>query len=279
MRISYSRYTAFLQSPERFRLHYMLGLTPEGDDTPNRMNMGRRRGRCFHELLEATAKGTIDKERSRLVHECGLDLVERCEDMLAVFPDVGPLSHVEESFEVPILDGKHSIVGRIDHTFGIVGDDVNPFTIGDPKTTKGSRTKKELVQYLGELETSSQSAFYLKAARELGFGTDYFRYHVILDRKDAKSKPQYIPLDLHIGRSDVERAMEGVYAAAEMIGFLKDTYGIERPWPHPNAWPCCGDKFFCGYQGLCGRTIPKGAEPDGFTYRWKEQIQSEDGAQ
>jgi len=112
VRISYSKYTAFLTNPERFRLFYILGLTPEGDETPTRMNLGRRRGRCFHELYEAKGNGTYEAERPAIVERYGLDLVKRVEDMIQAVPDLGPLSLVETSFEVPILDGKHSIIGR-----------------------------------------------------------------------------------------------------------------------------------------------------------------------
>ena len=265
MRISYSKYTAFLQNPERFRLYYGLGLTPEGDETPTRMNMGRRRGRCFHEMYEGT-------DRAKLIAEYGLEMVQRCEGMREVVPDLGPLSLIEESFEVPILDGKHSVIGRIDHGFSVDGH----FRIGDFKTTKGTRTKKEIGEYFGGLETSTQSHFYLKAADALGHPTDAFTYHVVFDRKDKDSKPRYVPLDLVIGRAEVARTMAEVYAACEAIEFLTKTYGVEKPWPHSNHWPCCGDKFFCGYQSLCGRVIPKGCVPPGFTSRYKDVIETEE---
>ena len=265
MRISYSKYTSFLQNPERFRLYYILGLTPEGDETPSRMNLGRRRGRCFHEMYEGT-------DRAALVKEYGADMVKRCEDMREVVPDLGPLTMVELSFEVPILDGKHSIIGRIDH--GFTPPD-STFRLGDFKTTKGTRTKKEVGEYFGGLETSTQHHFYLKAANALGHPTDLFTYHVVFDRKDKDSKPRYVPIDLVVGPAEVSRTLAEVYAACEAIEFLTNEYGVEKPWPHSNHWPCCGDKFFCGYQGLCGRTIPKGCVPPGFTSKYKDLIQLE----
>lgn len=246
-------------------MYYILGLTPEGDETPNRMNIGRRRGRCFHEMYEGTP-------RPELVKTYGRELVERVEDMRSVVPDLGPLSHVEESFELPILDGKHSVIGRMDHAF----TRHEQFSLGDFKTTKGSRTKKELTEYLGELETSPQSHFYLYAARQLGYPTELFTYHVILDRANKDAKPKYIPLDLPpIGAAQVDRTMSEVYAACEAIEALR-AYGDEKPWPHANHWPCTGDRFFCGYSELCGRCIPKGAVPPGFTSRYKDEIQTEE---
>lgn len=265
MEISYSGYTAFLQNPERYRLHYALGLTPEGDDTPTRMNMGRRRGSCFHAMYEGVP-------RTELIEKYGADMVARVETMRAVVPDLGPLSLVEKEFSVPIGDGKHSIKGRIDHGFTFNGDK----RLGDFKTTKGTRTKKELQEYFGNLESSTQPHFYLYAARTFGYDTDLFTFHVVLDRKDKDSKPKYIPVDLNpqeTGKAAVNRTMSQVYAACETIDFLTNEYGTEKPWPHSNHWPCCGDKFFCGYQTLCGRTIPKGCTPPGFTNRFKDLIQ------
>lgn len=271
MKISYSKYSAFLMNPERYRLYYALGLTPDGDETPTNMNLGRRRGRCFHSLLESRTTGT--PTRDEIVQAHGIELVERCERMVAVLPDLGPMQLVEQAFELPIGDGKHSVVGRIDHIFTPDGAE----RVGDFKTTKGNRTKKEVQEYFGEMETSSQSHFYLYAAAQLGHPTDRFTYHVIFDRKDKDSQPRYVPLDLVAGPAAVARTMSMVYAACEGIEFYTKTYGTDKPWPHSNNWPCCGDKFFCGYSAICGRTLPKGVEPTGFTYRWKEKIQAEGG--
>ena len=269
MKISYSKYSAFLMNPERYRLYYGLGLTPEGDETPTNMNLGRRRGRCFHALLESRTNGT--PTRDAIVQEHGRELVERCERMVSVLPDLGPMQLVEQSFEQPIGDGKHSVIGRIDHIFTENARE----RVGDFKTTKGNRTKKELQEYLAEMETSSQSHFYLYAAAQLGHPTELFTYHVILDRKDKDGQPRYLPMDMVVGTSAVARTMAQVYAACETIDFLTNTYGTDKPWPHSNNWPCSGDKFFCGYAGICGRPLPKGAVPPGYTCRWKEKIQTE----
>lgn len=257
-------------NPERYRLYYALGLTPEGDDTPTNMNLGRRRGRCFHELRESRTNGTPTREQ--IVEAHGIALVERCGRMDAIVPDLGPMQLVEESFELPIGGGKHSVNGRIDHIFNKDEQE----RVGDFKTTKGNRTKKELQEYLGTLETSPQSHFYLYAAAQLGHPTDLFTYHVILDAKDKDHKPTYLPMDLPVtGPNEVARTMSMVYAACEAIEFLTNVYGTDKPWPHSNNWPCCGDKFFCGYAGICGRQLPKGAVPPGYTSKYKQIIQAE----
>jgi hypothetical protein len=268
VRISYSKYTAFLKNPERFRLYYMLGLTPEGDETPTLMNYGRRRGSCFHAMNEGIDRGL-------LLAKYGKEVVSRCEDMLEVVPDLGELDWVEREFEIPIGDGKHSINGRIDHRF-VNRDGVRQ--PGDFKTTKGTRTKAEVRTYFGDLETSTQSHFYLRAEREwTETPTGLFTYHVIFDRKDKDHKPTYAPVELYVGPAEVDRTMAEVYAACEAIEFLQHTYGVEKPWPHSNNWPCSGDRSFCGYQEICGRMMPKGCVPPGFTSRYKEQIQADTG--
>lgn len=266
MKISYSRYTAFLNNPEKYRLHYELGLTPEGDETPSMYNLGRRRGRCFHAIYEG-------QNRAELIETYGLELVKRCEDMRSAVPDLGELDWIERSFEIPIGDGKHSITGRIDHRFVDYDAIRHP---GDFKTTKGTRTKKELNEYLRTLEDSTQHYFYLKAERvfaaETGENsTGFFTYHIILDRKDKEHKPTYLPLNLpYIGPSEISRVMACVYAAAEDIEFLR-SYGIEKPWPDSRKWNF-GDE---AYRSIAGRLLPKGAVPDGFTTRFKEEIQAE----
>jgi hypothetical protein len=262
LRISYSRYSAFLFNPEKFRLYYMLGLTPEGDDTPTMFNYGRRRGRCFHETYEGTP-------RPELVKEYGGELVLRCEDMREAVPDLGSMDWIEREFDIPIGDGKHSIIGRIDHRFTNRDGVRQP---GDFKTTKGTRTKKETGDYFRDLENSTQHHFYLRAEREFEpQPTGLFCYHVIFDRKDKDHKPTYVPLELpYIGPAEVDRTMSAVYAAAECIEFLRQ-YGIDKPWPDSRRWMFSDE---C-YKQLAGRVIPKGAEPPGFTSRWKEQIEAE----
>lgn len=266
LKISYSKYTAFQANMERFRLHYELGLTPENDETPSLMNFGRRRGSCFHELSEG-------KPRKDVLTKYGKEVLARAEAMIEVIPDFGPRDWIEREFETPIGDGKHSINGRIDHRF--LAD--NAYAIGDFKTTKGTRTKADLIQYFGTLQTSAQSHFYLAAARAFGEPSELFTYHIVLDRKDKDHKPTYVRLDLPaIGNAELDRTLAEVYAACETIEFLEQTYGTDKPWPHSNNWPCCGDRGFCGFSDICGRCIPKGAVPPGFTTRYKELIQIEE---
>jgi hypothetical protein len=273
VRISFSKYKKFLDNQEHFRLFYMLGLTPEGEETPTLFNFGRRRGRCFHELSEARAGGNYEAARRALLKEHGRDMVERCEAMAEVVPDLGPLDWVERSFDIPIGDGKHSIIGRIDHRF-INRDGVRQ--LGDFKTTKGTRTKAQLTDYFRDLESSLQHHFYLRAELEFSEAhTGLFTYHVVFDRKDKDHKPTYVPLEVpYLGPAAVNRSMAAIYAACEEIEFLTQ-YGIEKPWPDSHRW------FFGSevYAEIAGRTIPKGAIPQGFTTRWKEQIQAEGEAQ
>ena len=263
MRISYSKYKTFLDNQEKFRLYYMLGLTPEGDETPTMFNFGRRRGRCFHELREG-------KDRAALVKEYGAEMVSRCEEMGAVVPDLGAVDWVERSFTIPIGDGKHTIVGRIDHRF-VNRDGVRQ--LGDFKTTKGSRTKAQLQEYYLALEDSTQHHFYLRAEREFEpEPKGLFTYHIVFDRKDKDHKPTYVPLEIpYMGPAEIDRTMACVYAACEEIEAMQ-VYGIKKPWPDSRKWSF-GDDV---YRSIAGRVIPKGAIPDGFTTRWKEQIELEE---
>jgi hypothetical protein len=268
LKISYSGFSAYLQNPERYRLYYGLGLIPEGDDVPSTRNYGRRRGSCFHAIQEARATGVRDSAITK--HAYPEDMYARCVRMAELVPDLGTLILAEKQFEFPIGDGKHSITGRIDHI--ALKNEVT--AVGDFKTTK-KRTKAEMREYFGNLQTSSQAHFYLHAAKQLGYTVDEFRYHVLVDDKE---KPDYMPFPLEISALAVERRMRGVYAACEAIDFLTKTYGVEKPWPHSNHWPCCGDQSFCGYSAICGREIPKGCVPTGFVSRHPEEIISQEGS-
>ena len=258
MKLDFSRYSAYVANPERFRLRYVLNLVPENDATPTFMNYGRRRGTCTHEILDALATGKDPNVVVRPKHP--EDLYARCRALAAVMPNLGPFVVSEKEFDIPVFDGsKHSIIGRIDHIFMRDGKPV----VGDFKTRKKS-TKKEHAQYLGELSTSFQVPFYLAAAKSMGYETDTFVFHVLIDDKD---KPEYEALPVTMGPAEVERRLRHVRSACYSIeGLLKEP-GADYPWPHSNAWPCCGDKFMCGYGEICGRRIPVGCIPNGFVTR------------
>lgn len=254
MNLSYSRYSAFLQNPERFRLKYALSLEPESD-LPGRFCYGRRRGSCFHAFMEGVPIETIKAQFPA-------DMITRCERLIPLVPDLGEVLVREADFEAPIGDERHGIRGRLDH---IARKDF--LGVGDFKTTK-ARTKKEFRQYLAELETSPQAHFYLYAAKILGYETDRFTYHILIDDKD---KPEYYPLELPpIGPAEVERKMRSVYSCCVCIEFLTERYGADKPWPHSNHWPCQGDKLFCQYQDICGRLLPAGCVPTGYVSSKKE---------
>lgn len=269
MKLDFSRYSAFVQNPERYRLRYVLNLAPENDDEPTFMNYGRRRGTCTHEILDArnVHHGNTEALTAALFalrEKHPADLFDRCCALADVMPDLGKFLISEKEFDLPVFDGSHhSTIGRIDHIFMEAGQPI----VGDFKTAK-KRTKKEASQYLGELSTSFQVPFYLHAAKSMGYETDKFRFHVLIDEKD---NPDYLPLDVTMGPAEVERRLRHVRSACYSIeGLLRDV-GPDYPWPHANAWPCCGDKFMCGYGDICGLRIPPGVIPSGFVPR-KEHL-------
>lgn len=273
MKLDFSRYSAYVQNPERYRLRYILNLVPENDEQPTFANYGRRRGTCTHEILDARAKhaGNPAELKDSLIElrmKHPADLFDRCERLANVMPDLGEFLISEKEFDIPVFEGsKHSTIGRIDHIFLGKGNPV----VGDFKTAK-KRTKKEAAQYLSELSTSFQVPFYLHAAKAMGYETDRFRFHVLIDEKD---NPDYLALDVTMGPAEVERRLRHVRAACYGIeGLLRDI-GPEYPWPHSNSWPCCGDKFMCGYGNICGMRIPPGVVPNGFTTRKEHLAQLE----
>ena len=262
MKLDFSRYAAYVSNPERYRLRYVLNLVPENDSVPTFMNYGRRRGTCTHELLDARAIGT-DPETLRPKYPA--DLFDRCLKLAAVLPaDLGEVLVSEREFDIPIFEGsRHSLIGRIDRIYRKDGKPV----VRDFKTAK-KRTKKELGQYLGELTTSFQVPFYLAAAKSMGYETDEFVFDVLIDEKD---NPEHLAWPVKMGPAAVERCLRHVRSACIAIEGLLQNPGADYPWPHSNAWPCCGDRFMCGYGEICGRRIPRGCVPTGFVTR-KEHL-------
>jgi hypothetical protein len=97
-----------------------------------------------------------------------------------------------------------------------------------------------------------------------------FTYHVIFDRKDKDSKPRYVPVHIsYLGPAEVDRTMMSVLRGRQCIEGLIE-YGIEKPWPDSRKWD-----FNDAYRAISGRMLPKGAVPDGFTSKYKEQIEAE----
>src|SRR5579862_9675753 len=96
MKLDFSRYSAYVANPERYRLRYQLNLAPENDDVPTFMNYGRRRGTCTHEILDMLAQdfdgdsvAFADAERA-LKAKHPADLYDRCRKLADVLPaDMG----------------------------------------------------------------------------------------------------------------------------------------------------------------------------------------------
>lgn len=264
MKIDASRYVMFWQNPEKYRLREIWKLAPKEPKAgtfASLLTYGRRRGTCFHEMLDGRFRG-IDPDRTvQELKDGGFgekEIAAAAEMMLAVlekYPNEEYLAH-EVLFEVPIEGTPHSLVGRIDH---ILPGPV----VGDWKTSK-KRSKADLSAKGGAYCRGPQVDFYLLGARSLGFDTRSFLYRLVSGGSDSSG--------VHIAEFpttrtslQLERFKRGVAATCDAILFLRDRYGIEE------NWPMMPGPFDSDYASIFGTRQYAEFMPDGFVEK-KEHL-------
>ena len=252
MKIDATRYRQFHANPEEFRIAQLIGLVP---DLPKHspMTFGRHRGLAFHYLNEGAEvpEGLDDRAEAiaRQMHEANIaDPVMKQTRLLKT----------EEEFCIPIEGTPHFMVGKIDNEVDR-GD--GPFIL-DFKTTK-QRTVADLRHYLNELRQNPQVDFYLIAS-----GLTKLVYRVISrNPKPRKGAPEIEIREIEVARTPRELAYfkRGVAMTCDVIEFLTEKYGIEKPWPRPPK--VGGDPDLYPFGPLFMRHLVKGAEYAGFKLR------------
>jgi PD-(D/E)XK nuclease superfamily len=258
VKIDATRYAMFWANPERYRLRECWKLQPV-EPTPGTfaslLTYGRRRGTCFHELLDDAYRGVSEEQAVQDLKADGFGEKEitAAQKMAAkvreVYPDEKYLAH-ERLFEYPIPGSEHRMVGRIDHIMECDGDVI----IGDWKSTK-KRTKKEMQQKADEYCRSVQVPFYLLGATTLGFDARRFIYRLVVDDPDGVEISEYSTSRTGL---ELKTFAEGVDKTCDLITWMRDQYGIERTWPQ------VPERFGTDYAPLIGRRMYKDVIPDGY---------------
>src|SRR5882762_754214 len=272
MRISNSEYTAFLNNPERYRLMYKA---PLGDKktgiSPAQRSLWLDRGSVFHLLMEAHNKDWSKEQTEAKLKEGKFD-AKATQNGQALFmafkqryngdqrfsiqqwDEHQVASEIE--FEAKIPGSPHSLIGKIDELIEYEG----AIWVGDYKTAnaKATENKKRI-----EFEDSSQSDFYINAMRLLGRPVKGMLYRVVTEH--VPSQHYVIPITRSESRLDV--SLLSIHQVCEMIAMMMDTFGIDKPWPHPgSSFPCnwrgINGKSMCEFETLCRRPTSELTQAD-----------------
>lgn len=269
MKLDNSRFTAFWQNPEMYRLIY------EKQIVPRTQSYYFGRGIHLHELNEARNKSAMSltnlstdpqkiSDRSKTVGEALFQAFRRRWDGDATFQllhDGGrPLAEIE--FEVKIPGSPHSIVGKMDEIVMYKGE---PW-VGDLKSANAKTTENKKRVEFGY---ASQPLFYINAARALGYPVKGMVYRVVTEH----TPPKHWVIESKRTEYQLESAWRMIHQTAETILMYRKTFGVDKPWPHLWNYPCNYPSFdgspTCEYASICNRPSIELTEDDlaNFTTR------------
>ena len=260
MKLDSSRFNSFWSNPDKFRIREAWKLQPQepkAGSFASLLSFGRRRGTAFHEFRDGAYRQVSEFQVIEDLKNGGFSereiQVAKCMAVAASerYPDEKYLAH-EVTFEYPIPDSPHFLVGRIDHIFERDGK----VWVGDWKTSK-YRPKRELDYKGDEYCKSTQVGFYLLGARTLGFDTRDFLYRLVhSERKDSRASIREYPTQ----RTTLElnQLARSVHQTCELILWMRDTFGIEK------HWPVLPEKFTTGYESLLGKSLYPEYVPEGY---------------
>lgn len=229
------------------------------------------RGSVFHLLMEAHNKDWSKEKIDAKLKEGQFD-AKACANGSALFAsfkqryqsdsrfiiqqwnDGNVAAEIE--FKAKIPGSPHSLIGKMDELIEYDGG----LWVGDYKTAnaKATENKKRI-----EFEDSSQSDFYINAMRLLGRPVKGMLYRVVTEH--IPSQHYVIPIVRSESRLDV--SLLSIHQVCEMITMMIDTFGIDKPWPHPgSSFPCnwrgINGKSMCEFETLCRRPASELTQAD-----------------
>ena len=238
MLIDSSRYKMFRTNPDEYRLRECWNLVPDqATGLLNLQSFGRRRGTAFHDLTDGNTPG----------EELGESAITTAEAMHAANQkfDEGRGIQVlwrEQEFNIEIPGSEHHMVGRVDQM--VREDESEPYIL-DFKTSK-HRTKGEFQGFASELRQSPQVDFYLLAHPE----ARRMVYRVLSKKPktSTKTEPTIEIFEIECTRAkwQLEAFAYGVHMVCETIGFWKERFGVEKPWPRAVVLPVAPENY--GYR-------------------------------
>src|SRR5690348_4573995 len=259
MKIDQTRYEAFWENPERYRIQYELNLVPQ------KLAYGLQRGIAFHVIANQVASGASDTQIAdvlygrapdtdgRLLSGITQQAIDNAVMLWNAFESTYGKPEVllsECEFDVTTPFG-HSMIGRIDRIAMWEGRKwVMEFKSGS------ARTRRSRVE--DEWRTKKQADFEIIGAASLGHEVEGVLVFYVLepDVEKGKLQPQvWEPLQVRRSPAALARTAMEVDNTCNLIEFLQHEPGINSPWPHRSNFPCSGDCHWCGYEAICGASI------------------------
>jgi len=235
-----TRYRAFWNNPEAFRLRYLLDLDALKEGAPSKY--GRDRGTVFHILNE----GAEDAE-AQIKATQNPAAVTMARHMHSVYkqatnPKFKTLAK-EVAFRVSIGNGRHSMAGRIDSIIEPPGGLV---WCGETKTASA---RADLAVTKWEWQRNPQADFEIIGAQSLGYNVEGVLVHII---KEAVPQPRIWQIEVKRTAEQLEIMKRSVEMTCDIIQMLIKQYGIDKPWPHaiPGFNPCL-KKGYCDFEQDC----------------------------
>lgn len=259
MTIDQTRYDAFWNNPERYRLTYECNLVP------GKLPYGLARGIAMHVIMEESAYGRTHEEIEAILKgECpnskGEMIQEPISDepranawimaeaVLEAYPLHGDSSceliQPEAEFKFQIVGSPHFMAGKVDQILSRDGE----LWCGE---LKSANAKKRFDQITEEWQQKSQADFEILGARSLGFDV-----HGVFVRTVVEKSPVVIwPLDVTRTEHRLQLKMLNVHETCEIIETLRASIGSDAPWPHvPLTFPC-NRGGSCEYERICGNRV------------------------
>lgn len=239
MVIDQTRFDAFWRNPDRYRLAYELNIVPKA------RSFDLDRGLAFHKIVELAAKGmskeAIDEELAVMgLHPRAIPVAWQ---LFGAFKRKYPVEEVlgtEQEFLHQIPGSPHGMVGRLDQVVRRNG----LIWLSETKTANSRKNYDKVVE---EWTQKKQADFEILGARSLGFEPEGVWVRVIKEGNPP------LTWELEVRRSDFRLRLTElqVHQTCETILMYRDTFGIDKPWPHPNfSWPCSSPGR-CEYEGIC----------------------------
>ena len=262
MKLDYTRFTAFRNNWELFRIIYLQNKVPL--KKPANLDVGG----AFHKIEECNFKKYDAREYAEAMREFELVSVTEAENLYPVLQRYKHDNNInvigsEVEFEWQIPDTPHSIIGRSDW---IVGSTTLTAYPADLKTLDNSTTQEQLESMWVH---NYQAEFNILGQRNRGYTNPEGRFDVFGIRKQWKAKPekkyQKKPLPVEVLHHTVKRSpfelqlfIKTFIRTCDVIEFLIDKYGIDDTWGHYvhgmfDGYRCRTGE--CEYAELCGQHV------------------------